>query len=57
MSDPDSSTRVGHASSRPPEAGGYAPGTILAETRNARSIAHPNVCRVYDAGEVEGRRF
>ena len=107
MSASDSSTRVGPASSRPPEAGGYAPGTmladryrivallgrggmgevyraddlrlgqpvalkflpahverdgeararLLAETRNARSIAHPNVCRVYDAGEVEGRPF
>jgi serine/threonine-protein kinase len=107
MARPDSSTRIGSASSQPPEAGGYAPGTVLAdryrivallgrggmgevyraddlklgqpvalkflpadverdadararllaETRNARSIAHPNVCRVYDAGEVEGRPF
>jgi len=107
MSRPDSSTRIGSASSHPPEAGGYAPGTILAdryrivallgrggmgevyraddlklgqavalkflpvdverdadararllaETRNSRTIAHPNVCRVYDAGEVEGRPF
>ena len=107
MTRPDSSTRMGSAPCHPLEAGGYAPGTILAdryrivallgrggmgevyraddlklgqpvalkflpadverdadararllaETRNARSIAHPNVCRVYDAGEVEGRPF
>lgn len=27
------------------------------EVRNARQIAHPNVCRVYDIGEHEGRTF
>src|SRR5689334_16192552 len=26
-----------------------------AEVRNARQIAHPNVCRVYDIGEIDGR--
>jgi len=107
MTAPDSSTRVGPASSPPPETGGYAPGTILAdryrivallgrggmgevyraddlklgqtvalkflpsrierdadararllaETRNARSIAHPNVCRVYDVGDIGARPF
>ncbi len=28
-----------------------------AEVRNARQVAHPNVCRVYDIGEAEGRHF
>jgi serine/threonine-protein kinase len=28
-----------------------------AEVRNARQVSHPNVCRVYDIGEVEGRLF
>jgi serine/threonine-protein kinase len=28
-----------------------------AEVRNARQIAHPNVCRVYDIGEIDGRHF
>jgi len=106
MTRPDSSTRMGSAPSHPLEAGGYAPGTILAdryrivallgrggmgevyraddlklgqpvalkflpadverdadararllaETRNARSIAHPNVCRVYDAARSRGGR-
>jgi serine/threonine-protein kinase len=28
-----------------------------AEVRNARQVAHPNVCRVYDIGELEGRHF
>ena len=28
-----------------------------AEVRNARQVAHPNVCRVYDIGEAEGRPF
>ncbi len=27
------------------------------EVRLARQVAHPNVCRVYDIGEVEGRTF
>ncbi len=27
------------------------------EVRIARQIAHPNVCRVYDIGEVDGRTF
>src|SRR5271169_6509220 len=94
-------------SSRPPQAGGFAPGTVLieryrivallgrggmgevyraedlklgnvvalkflptsvpgdatalaafhAEVRNARQVSHPNVCRVYDIGEVEGKHF
>jgi hypothetical protein len=26
---------------------------LLAEVRNARTVSHPNVCRVYDIGEVE----
>jgi protein kinase-like protein len=28
-----------------------------AEVRNARQVSHPNVCRVYDIGEVEGHAF
>jgi serine/threonine-protein kinase len=28
-----------------------------AEVRNARQVSHPNVCRVYDIGELEGRLF
>jgi serine/threonine-protein kinase len=28
-----------------------------AEVRNARQIAHPNVCRVYDIGEAQGVHF
>jgi len=28
-----------------------------AEVRNARQVSHPNVCRVYDIGEVNGRHF
>lgn len=27
------------------------------EVRIARQVAHPNVCRVYDIGEVEGIHF
>jgi serine/threonine-protein kinase len=103
----DSSTRIGSSQAPPPEAGGYTPGTILAEryrivallgrggmgevyraddlklgqavalkflpaqverdadararlraeARNARSIAHPNVCRVYDVGDIDARPF
>jgi serine/threonine-protein kinase len=30
---------------------------LTAEARNARSITHPNVCRVYDLGEMSGRVF
>ena len=30
---------------------------FIAEVRIARSISHPNVCRVYDIGEVDGQRF
>ena len=30
---------------------------LLAEVRTARQISHPNVCRVYDIGEADGRRF
>jgi predicted Ser/Thr protein kinase len=30
---------------------------LLGEVRIARQIAHPNVCRVYDVGEVEGEYF
>ena len=28
-----------------------------AEVRNARQVSHPNVCRVYDIGEVGGQHF
>ena len=27
------------------------------EVRLARQISHPNVCRVYDIGEVDGQQF
>jgi Protein kinase domain len=27
------------------------------EVRNARGVSHPNVCRVYDIGEVNGEQF
>ena len=30
---------------------------FTAEVRTARQISHPNVCRVYDVGEIDGRRF
>ena len=30
---------------------------LLAEVRNARTLSHPNVCHVYDGGEVQGRYF
>jgi hypothetical protein len=30
---------------------------LLGEVRNARQISHPNVCRVYDIGEVNGDHF
>ncbi|HUS20374.1 MAG TPA: serine/threonine-protein kinase [Terriglobales bacterium] len=28
-----------------------------AEVRNARQVSHPNVCRVYDVGELHGQQF
>jgi serine/threonine-protein kinase len=28
-----------------------------AEVRNARGVSHPNICRVYDIGEVDGQYF
>jgi serine/threonine-protein kinase len=28
-----------------------------AEVRNARQVSHPNICRVYDIGEVDGQHF
>lgn len=30
---------------------------LLGEVRTARKISHPNVCRVYDVGEVDGQHF
>ena len=30
---------------------------LFSEVRLARQVSHPNVCRVYDVGEVEGRHF
>jgi serine/threonine protein kinase len=30
---------------------------LLDEARIARRVSHPNVCRVYDIGEAEGRHF
>ena len=30
---------------------------LIAEVRNARVVSHPNVCRVYDIGELDGRYF
>jgi len=30
---------------------------LLNEVRLARQVSHPNVCRVYDVGETEGRHF
>jgi serine/threonine protein kinase len=30
---------------------------LRSEVRLARSVSHPHVCRVYDIGEIEGRRF
>jgi serine/threonine-protein kinase len=32
-------------------------GRLLEEVRVARQISHPNVCRVYDAGEAGGEHF
>jgi serine/threonine-protein kinase len=30
---------------------------LYSEVRMSRQVSHPNVCRVYDVGEVEGRHF
>ena len=30
---------------------------FYAEVRHARQVSHPNVCRVYDVGEIGGRHF
>jgi serine/threonine-protein kinase len=30
---------------------------FYAEVRHSRGVSHPNVCRVYDVGEIEGRHF
>ena len=30
---------------------------LLAEVRLARQVSHPNVCRVYDVGELDGAHF
>ena len=30
---------------------------LLAEARHARAVSHPNVCRVYDIGDIDGRAF
>jgi hypothetical protein len=30
---------------------------LYAEVRNARQVSHPNVCRVFDIGEHDGRHF
>jgi serine/threonine-protein kinase len=30
---------------------------LLAEVRHARQVSHPNICRVYDVGEVGGSHF
>ena len=30
---------------------------FLTEVRLARQVTHPNVCRVYDIGEIDGRHF
>ncbi|MDQ6893335.1 MAG: serine/threonine protein kinase [Acidobacteriota bacterium] len=30
---------------------------LFAEVRTARQVSHPNVCRVYDVGETDGRHF
>jgi serine/threonine protein kinase len=43
-----------------PEAWEQDPGRLERlrnEVRLARSVSHPNVCRVYDIGEIAGRRF
>ena len=30
---------------------------FYAEVRHSRGVSHPNVCRVYDVGEIDGRHF
>jgi hypothetical protein len=30
---------------------------LFAEVRIARQVSHPNICRVYDIGELDGRHF
>ena len=30
---------------------------FYAEVRIARQVSHPNVCRVYDVGEMEGQQY
>lgn len=30
---------------------------LIGEVRTARQVTHPNVCRVYDIGELDGRQF
>ncbi len=30
---------------------------FYAEVRNARQVSHPNVCRVYDIGELDGQHY
>ena len=30
---------------------------FYAEVRHARGVSHPNVCRVHDVGEIDGRHF
>lgn len=35
----------------------HALSRLLGEVRIARQISHPNVCRVYDVGEVDGEHF
>ncbi|MCB9513977.1 MAG: protein kinase [Candidatus Latescibacteria bacterium] len=43
-----------------PAAAAADPGLVerfRAEVRSARQVSHPNVCRVYDIGEAEGRHF
>jgi serine/threonine-protein kinase len=32
-------------------------GRLMNEVRTARQVSHPNVCRVYDVGEADGRHF
>ena len=39
------------------EADSVARERLLGEVRHARTVSHPNVCRVYDVGEVNGRCF
>jgi serine/threonine-protein kinase len=41
----------------PPAASAQALTRFTAEVRMARQVSHPNVCRVYDIGEVDGAHF